>query len=463
MCRTFAFAIAILLALPAHAANEIDQIRKEIQTLRDHYEKRIDALEKRLERAERETDEAEEKAAAAQSSAQKSASRPAGESAFNPAISLILQGTYADLSEDPEARAIGGFIPSGAEFIPDSRSFSLAESELVISANIDPYFRGLFTAALTPEDEVEIEEAWMQTLALGEGFTAKAGRFFSGIGYLNEVHQHAFDFVDFPLAYTAFLGGNYGDDGVQLKWIAPTDLFVELGAEIGRGRAFPSNDRNKNGSSSGALFAHLGGDLGPSHAYRAGVSYLKSGARDREFEDIDRVGNSVVNAFDGDSRLWIADLVYKYAPGGNQRITNFKLQGEYFVRQEDGDLTFDTEGATGLGALTGDYESRQSGWYLQAVYQFVPRWRAGLRFDRLDSGDADIALVDAGALTAADFPLLADDNPRRLSAMLDFSPSEFSRFRLQIARDQTRPGGLEDDQLFLQYIHSLGAHAAHRF
>jgi hypothetical protein len=46
--------------------------------------------------------------------------------------------------------------------------------------------------------------------------------------------------------------------------------------------------------------------------------------------------------------------------------------------------------------------------------------------------------------------------------MLDFSFSEFSRFRLQLAADKSR-AGVTDNQVILQYIHSLGAHGAHRF
>jgi hypothetical protein len=46
--------------------------------------------------------------------------------------------------------------------------------------------------------------------------------------------------------------------------------------------------------------------------------------------------------------------------------------------------------------------------------------------------------------------------------MLDYSPSEFSRLRLQFARDGSRPGAV-DNQIFLQYIMSLGTHAAHAF
>jgi hypothetical protein len=46
--------------------------------------------------------------------------------------------------------------------------------------------------------------------------------------------------------------------------------------------------------------------------------------------------------------------------------------------------------------------------------------------------------------------------------MLEFNPSEFSRLRLQLAADKSRVG-VTDNQVFLQYIHSLGAHGAHRF
>jgi hypothetical protein len=46
--------------------------------------------------------------------------------------------------------------------------------------------------------------------------------------------------------------------------------------------------------------------------------------------------------------------------------------------------------------------------------------------------------------------------------MLDYSHSEFSRLRLQFARDKSRQG-ITDQQIFLQYIMSLGAHGAHKY
>jgi hypothetical protein len=147
-----------------------------------------------------------------------------------------------------------------------------------------------------------------------------------------------------------------------------------------------------------------------------------------------------------------------WAPNGNPVERNFKFQAEYMHRTEDGDLAFDTAGAN----LSDAYRSRQSGWYVQGAYQFMPRWRAGLRYEELDSGKVSIGLVDNGTLTASDFPILGEYDPKRTTAMVDFSPSEFSRFRLQFARDEARFNET-DNQVFLQYIMSLGTHGAHKF
>jgi len=459
-------AAVVALGMPQllHAAvdAELQSIREEIKQLKQSYETRIQELEKRLHDAETKAAQAEASAAQAQTATVIASARPASESAFNPAVSVVLQGTYNNFSQNPDTFQIGGFIPAGGEGL-GNRGFSLGESELNIAANIDPYFRGNLTVALSPDNSVELEEAWFQTLGLSHGLTLKGGRFFSGIGYLNEIHQHAWDFVDAPLAYQAFLGtgarGNYSDDGLQLKWIAPTDLFIELGTEAGNGNNFPGNG-DKNGIGTWSLFSHVGGDIGDSYAYRAGISYLQAWPSNRQYNDTDSVGNPVTNSFSGNSRLWIADFVLKWAPNGNSTSTNFKLQGEYMRRIETGTLNFDINSAM---PIPGTYSSHQGGWYLQGVYQFAPRWRVGLRHDQLEAGTVNIGQVQNGILPASDFPILISHTPKRSTLMFDYSPSEFSRFRLQYARDQSRPDGVKDNQLFLQYILSMGAHGAHKF
>ena len=373
------------------------------------------------------------------------------ESAFNPAFSLILSGTYGSLQQDPATPA------TGFAMNPDpghEQGFNLGESEMGISANIDPQFRGTATLALDPVGGISVENAFVQTTSIGDGFNLKFGRFFSGLGYLNEQHAHAWDFVDQPLVYAALWENQLGEDGVQLKWLAPTDTFLEFGVEVGKGRGFPGTERAKNGSGAGVVFVHLGDDIGIEHSWRAGASLHRTRRVDAESTDVpDLGGNTVTNLFSGDSRTAGLDLVWKYAPHGNIKESYLKLQGEYFRRTESGKLSYDTAGAN----ITDSYAVTQSGWYVQGVYQFMPRWRTALRVDRLDPGIASVGAANAGNVIA-DYAY----RPSRTTFMLDYSPSEFSRIRVQLAHDVSRRG-LPDDQLFVQYLMSLGAHGAHSY
>jgi hypothetical protein len=440
--------LAFSATASANDSAEMERMRAEIQQMKQSYEARIQALENKLEKVQASAGKAEVAASKAENTATEVASKSqASSSAFNPGISLILSGTYANLSQNPNNYTITGF-QSGGDIGPGERGFSLAESELDIYGNIDHYFYGSMSLALEPDDTASVEEAFIQTTALPAGFTLKAGRYYSGIGYLNSQHAHTWDFVDSPLVYQAFLGGQYNDDGVQLKWVAPTDLFVELGAEGGRGRIAGSDGQNKNGTAAGSVFAHLGGDVGASNSWRAGLSYLHISPNGMESNSLDDAGDYVTNTFDGTYRIWIADGVWKWAPNGNASRTNFKLQGEYMHRDADGTLYFD-------GNDPGHYSASQSGWYVQGVYQFMPEWRTALRYDRLDSGS-----VNYGANSA--FLPESSYNPDRVSLMFDYNPSEFSRIRLQLERDKSQEHET-DNQLYLQYIMSLGSHGAHQF
>ena len=460
--RTYlSVAIVALLSHPlaASAASDADlhTIREQIEQLKQSYEQRISQLEQRLQQAEATSKQAASTAsqaqiqaqAAVQQTAEQATTQPAaasGEGAFNPALSLILSGTYGNLTQNP-ALAATGFAMS-ANNPGYTQGFSLKESELGIAANIDPTFRGVATLALAPAGGVTVENAFIQTSALGSGLNLKAGRFFSGLGYLNEQHAHAWDFVDQPLVYRALWDNQLGEDGLQLKWLAPTDTFIEVGGELGRGRGFPGTDRNKNGNGAGVLFAHIGDDIGFENSWRAGVS-LQQTTRSNAIS-ADATNPLLSNSFSGDSRTSGVDMVWKYSPNGNTAERYLKVQGEYFQRKESGLLTYNA-------ATTDSYSNTQSGWYLQSVYQFMPHWRAGLRYDQLDPGTATVGALNAGNIVAN-----YGYQPKRTSIMLDYSPSEFSRMRLQLARDQSRQG-LPDNQIFVQYIMSMGAHGAHSY
>ena len=446
--RLLAVALAAALAAPvtAQANPEIEKLRAEfeqkLKALQESYETRLKEIETRMSRTEG-------VATAAETAAVQAARAPATQTAFNPEISLILQGRYKNAKGDGH---ITGFLPAGHDH-GAPKGFSLDHTELALGASIDPYFRGFANFAIA-DGEFETEEAWVQTTALGSGFTAKLGRYLSGIGYINEQHPHAWSFADQNLAYAAMLGGHYIQDGVQLKWLAPAPLFLEFGAEAGQGADW--GDRNRLGSY--ALFARVGDDLGASHAWRVGLSRLRAKADHREGHWADNNGVEAHTYFSGTSRYWIADFVWKWAPQGNPTQQNFTFQAEYLRRDESGVLECENNIAAGglCTGLTDGYRARQSGWYAQGVYQFMPRWRAGYRYDRLDLGSLRFGPGYAGIFSRP------DHTPQRHSLMLDYNPSEFSRYRLQLARDRSTQG-LTDNQVTLQYIHSLGPHGAHKF
>jgi len=470
---------ALTLALGLHGAalaspaSDIASLKKALAAMKSDYDKRLGALESQLQDTQAELAKAKAANAApplAAASANANAAAPVaaavapppqvavdtsmaaptgavggGATAFNPQISLILSGTYAHTSQDPAQARITGFaLPPGAEIGVGSRGFSLAESELALAANIDPWLAGNINLSITGDDTISAEEAFITTTALPHGLVLKAGRFFSGIGYLNSQHSHTWDFVDNPIAYQAMLGTQVADDGVQLHWLAPTDQYMEFGLEAGRGRSFPGDNGSRNAAGMAAFTFHTGGDIGDSTSWRAGLSYLQATDKDQTLDAWGRDDTALVDQFTGRTHVVVADGVLKWAPDGNATRTYFKLQGEVLQSRRSGDL-----------ASAGPLHQTQSGGYLQGVYQFMPMWRVGLRTERLDPGHADFG--------ASDFALGSTNyHPTKNSIMVDFSESEFARLRLQFAQDRTRQG-VVDNQFMLQYQTALGAHGAHAY
>ncbi|HEX6930061.1 MAG TPA: hypothetical protein VF267_12455 [Gammaproteobacteria bacterium] len=359
--------------------------------------------------------------------------------AFNPAISLILSGRYASFTDHADTWALPGF-QLGGETGERVEGFSLGESELNLRANIDDKFFGAATIALG-EDGAAVEEAYLQTLALPDAFTIKAGKFLSDIGYQNRTHPHADEFVDNPLVYDAFLGGRYADAGVQLTWLAPTSTYLQFGTELMSGEGFPAAGRDDHGRGAFSVFMNVGGDVGYSNSWLAGLSFLSADAIERP-----GTGEGDGPLFTGSSDLWIGSLVWKWSPNGNPRERNLELQTEVFSRSEDGVLDD--------GGIAGSYDGEQRGYYAQAVYQFARQWRAGLRYDRLETDNRvsglPPTLLDATAFT-----------PARSSVLLEYANSEFSSVRLQFSHDAS---SLETgNAVFLQYVLVMGAHGAHTF
>ena len=356
-----------------------------------------------------------------------------GINAFNPAISVILNGSYSHHSLDPANYSRAGF-PLAGEAGPSPNGFSLGESELSLATNIDDKFYGQLTMSMGSEDGQDhfgVEEAFIDTTTLPGGFNLRMGRFFSNIGYLNSHHAHTDSFFDRPLPYQAFLGGKYGDDGVQLRWVAPTSVFLELGGELLRGQPYPSGGAQHGGVGTKTVFAHVGGDAGSNNEWLAGVSMLKTRTADGE------------DGFSGDANVYIADATWKWAPNGNFKDGGITLRGEYLLDDRNGIYNDPTDPLN--SAL---WSGQRRGGYLEGVYRLNRAWDVGYRYDRLWSD--------------ANLPLATSFDPYRNSLELTWRNSEFSLVRLQVARD--RPNAVDSDNVItLQYQTALGAHGAHKF
>ncbi|GLP97276.1 hypothetical protein [Paraferrimonas sedimenticola] len=389
----------------------------------------------------------------------------------NPNVSVVLDAYYQD-----GVRALG----------EHSEGFNLGHNELAISAAIDDKFYGKFTTVLETHDgstELNIEEAFIQTLAMPAGFSIRGGRFLSDIGYLNPLHKHTDSFAERPIAYRAFLGNHYYDDGARLNWVAPTETYWVLGAEGFSGRPLtPETDHDheheeEHSSSKSKVpvftaYTKIGGDIGESSSWRIGLNYLynKNGARmleehhDEEMEldgEHDEHDHSHSAAYTGEN-MAVIDAVFKWAPGGNYKYNHLTLSGEYFQindivkkgheeehheeeeHEEHGDEHHDEHGDNS--------KKNHKGWYASAVYQFTPSWSAGLRYGQVDAYEIHGDHLDKQQLKETDIAL-------------NWHPSHFSVVRFQYTHQKgTNFEGFNNDKVFtLQYVMTLGAHGAHQF
>jgi hypothetical protein len=381
----------------------------------------------------------------------------------NPNVSVILDGYYQSDDRIMTERAEG---------------FGLGETELALSANIDDMFYGKFTSVFESHDgesEVHLEEAFIQTMALPNGFTVRAGRFLSDIGYLNNQHSHTDSFTSRPSAYRAFLGGHYFDDGLRVSYIAPTDTYWLMGAEAFSGDSLRAADEHgeRDFDSTGVYtaFTKIGGDIGIESSWQLGFSYLRNengqltpedhDEHEEEHEDEHNEGehNHSHSASYTGKNTYAADFVFKWAPNGNYKYQHLTLSAEYF-RVSDFMLPELHEEHEHEEAHEHEEEHHDEGhakdyheaWYVSGVYQFSPNWSAGLRYGELDSQLQHEEHFDQQELKETELSVA-------------WHNSHFSTVRLELSH-QSNVGfeqAENDNVITLQYVMSLGAHGAHQF
>ena len=384
------------------------------------------------------------------------------------AVSLSSVGVAAETLSNPE---IGAVLDARFE---EGKGFSLGHTEVNISANIDDKFHGAITTVLDNHDgktELLLEEAFIETLALPNGFNLRAGRFLSDFGYLNNQHMHADSFSSRPEIYNNFLGTHYYDDGVRASVVLPTDLYVRLSAEAFTGKKLHGKEnRTPKKSSVGVYTASIktGGDVSESSSWQFGLSYLHN--RNGEVGQLRGFPAPVTNTgshahFHGDhdhenasastgKNLYGVDLVWKWAPDGNYKYQNLTVAAEYMrlnniVHQESQSDKFGPK--------------QLSGYYLSGVYRFSPSWSAGVRY-----GKADKSMVDAHEKPYPHIHFDPMQKEKEATAMVAWNSSHFGTIRAQLSQkkvDFNHPekSNTTNNTFTLQYVMTFGAHAAHDF
>jgi hypothetical protein len=356
---------------------------------------------------------------------------------------------------------------------PKKRGFTLQQAELSLSGAVDPWFKGeahlvTFLDSESGETNVELEEAFLVSQQLPAGLQLKAGTFFTEFGRMNSVHPHAWDWQDQPLINTRLFGGDgMRGPGARLSWLVPTDTYAELFLTM----------QNASGETMTSFLANdkvyeerpIGGRFFQDIEVRSGndLAYTLRGITMFDLSDTQglALGVSAVigpNATGpgSDTLIYGADFVWRWKPVANEKgYPFFKVQGEAMARKFDAAAQTDSTDPLNPVALPGETLDDYGG-YLQGIYGFASGWAAGVRVDWVSgSGES----YDAGSQTFD-----RDSDPfrtdrLRLSPMLVWKPSEFSRFRLQYNYDDS--DHLDDPvhSVWLGFEVLIGTHPPHAY
>jgi len=299
----------------------------------------------------------------------------------------------------------------------DQPTFVFQEVEMGLQAVVDPYFRADMFVSFTP-DGVDVEEAYATTLALPGNLQVRAGKFFSPFGRMNQQHPHVWEFVDPPLARGRLLAQEVlSGPGVVGSWLAPTPWFAQL--ELAAQDTAPFDGLSPELTGLGRLLQYF--PLTDAASIGVGLS----GARRHE---------GAPGAF---RDLGCIDVYVRDRPASSRSY--LAVQGELYLRK--------FHDAPVPGGVSGETESEkpEHGWWGQAFWRQDAFLGYGVRYEEAPA---------AG--------ISAPGTERRVGAVLDWYPSEFSRIALEGSYDRL-PGGRDGFEGLLHFEFGIGAHGAHPF
>jgi hypothetical protein len=323
-----------------------------------------------------------------------------------------------------------GLIQRGTGLSDDRTEFNrngiqLEEAEFQFSANVDPYLRAVALFSVSQnhgEWGIDPEEVYAETISLPQ-FTLRAGKFKLALGKHNQLHTHAFPFIDAPLINQELLGNEgLNEAAVSAAWLAPTDWYMELIVQA----YDPSNE---------VIFGGHAGDIG-------GLARLKnlfdltedltaelgiSGTAAKKAASAVTLGQEQTASILG------ADLTFKWRPSIRGKYHALIWQSEYLY------------GYRVPEAFSLSDDVRFGGLASWIQYQFAERWWLQARAEHT-------GWPNTGYTFEQD----------KQSGLLGFLPTEFSGFRVQYDHLATH-NQRDEHTLAFQFNVSIGAHPAHAY
>jgi len=351
---------------------------------------------------------------------------------------------------------------------PRKRGFTVQNVELSLTGAVDPYLNGeahivYFLDHLTGETMVEMEEVFITTSSLPYGLQLEAGHFFTEFGRINPRHPHQWHWQDQPVINTRFFGpdGMRGA-GLRLGWLMPLPWFSEFHFGI----------QNANGET---MASFLAGEeffderpIGNRPFLNREVSGLNDlvqlvrldNSMDLSEDITAKIGFSGLygpNATgdSGETVIYGADLVLKWRSAEQARGWPFLiLESEIMKRDYKAAAYFDESDPENIIDLT-EETLKDWGFYTQILYGFTSGWAAGLRYEYAAGSGESI-----GGRNNDPFR----DDRSRISPLITWMPTEFSRFRIQYNYDRMEHlSDKEAHSVWLGIEFMYGAHPAHSF
>lgn len=386
---------------------------------------------------------------------------------------LIAAGTST--ATDPQLQ----FLEGGGHD-PRKRGFTVQNVELSFTGAVDPYFNAeshivYFIDPVTGNSAVELEEAFFTTQKLPYGLQLKGGQFFTEFGIINPSHPHQWDWLDQPIINTRLFGPDgMRAPGARLAWLTPLPWFSELYFSM----------QNANGETMASFLANesffversIGGRPFVPREVRSLDDLVYLGRWVNSWDLSDEVtmklgfsGTYGPNATgpDGQTLIYGADLKMKWRPVNNFRGWPFLLFQSEIMRRNYYADSFFLPGSDGTNDIRLPKETLYDwGFYAQLLWGFKKDWAAGIRFEYASGSGYDVH-VNGQTGNVEVLPRNLDpfrDDRYRISPLIEWLPTEFSRFRLQYNYDRYKlPGWRDASSVWLGVEFMLGAHAAHKY